>query len=69
MRLPRRHPHVPVLPPPKRDPRIQLDRHRQDETLVVVRVIADQVNSPGRPSHLHPRRVGTSRKFGFQGID
>src|SRR5262249_20696273 len=46
--LERAHDHPAVRPRPERDPGRAVDGHGQDEAVVVVGVLADHVDTPGR---------------------
>ena len=41
------HHDSPVITSANREPHFAIDRHRQDESVVIVGVIADQVHAPG----------------------
>ncbi len=49
--------HLPVARRPQRDPGRPINGHRQHEAIVVIGVLADQVDAAGRPHHEGRRRT------------
>ena len=55
--------HAPVGGRDEGDPDLEVDRSREDETEVVVGVLADQVDATRRPDHPDPSGVGGRRRL------